>query len=74
MWPKKTVFDRHDLSKTVENKTANEAMISNACSDNILVTNLIDMYPLNIPFGRIFPVIIQIDFRLNTRATPRIES
>ena len=38
--------DSNDPSETVENKTANEAMISNACSDKIFVTNFIDMYPL----------------------------
>ena len=38
--------DSNDPSETVENKTANEAIISNACSESIFVTNLIDMYPL----------------------------
>ena len=38
--------DNKDPSEIVENKTANEAMISSACSDSNRVTNLIDIYPL----------------------------
>ena len=38
--------DNKDPSEIVENKTANEAMMSSACSDSNLVTNLIDIYPL----------------------------
>ena len=38
--------DNKDPSEIVENKTANDAMMSSACSDSNLVTNLIDMYPL----------------------------